>query len=69
MPTIDFSHLSQQDRLDLIEQLWDSIDADTLPLTEAQTREIDSRLAMLDADPLNGRDAFEALADFRRRFA
>lgn len=68
MPTIDFSHLSVQERIDLIEALCDSLDSDAVPITPAQAEEIDRRLAMLDADPTNGRDAFEALADFRRRF-
>jgi putative addiction module component (TIGR02574 family) len=68
MPSLDFSHLSQQERLDLLEALWDSLDAGTVALSGAQAREIDSRVAMLDANPQDGRDAFEALADFRRRF-
>ena len=68
MATIDFSHLSPEERLDLIEALWDSLDQEAVTLTEAQAREIDSRLAMLDANPQEGRDAFEVLADFRRRF-
>ena len=68
MPGLDFSHLSQQERLDLIEALWDSLDAGAVTLTDAQAREIDSRVAMLDANPQDGRDAFEVLADLRRRF-
>ena len=67
MPTIDFSHLSQQERLDLIEALWDSLDPEAVALTDAQAREIDSRIAMLDANPKDGRDAFEGLADLRRQ--
>jgi len=68
MPALDFSHLSQQERLDLIEALWDSLDAGAVALTEAQAHEIDSRIAMLDANPGAGRDAFDVLADFRRQF-
>lgn len=63
--TLDFTHLSQQERLDLIEALWDSLDVKAITLTEAQEREIDSRLAMLDANPQEGRDAFEVLAELR----
>jgi hypothetical protein len=37
-------------------------------LTDAQAREIDRRLAMLDANPDEGRDAFEFLAELRSRF-
>jgi len=68
MPALDFSHLSQQERLDLIEALWDSLDVGAVALTQEQAREIDSRVAMLDANPQDGRDAFEVLADLRRRF-
>ena len=67
MSTIDFSRLSIEERLDLIGEIWDSIDHDAVPLTEAQAAEIDRRVALLDASPTDGRDAFEALADFRRR--
>ncbi len=68
MQAIDFSHLSQQERFDLIKALWDSLEVGAVSLTEAQAREIDSRVAMLDANPGDGRDAFEILADYRRRF-
>lgn len=68
MPIIDFSHLSTEQRLDLIGELCDSIDHDAVPLTEAQAAEIDRRLAMLDEEPGEGRDAFEVLADLRRRY-
>jgi putative addiction module component (TIGR02574 family) len=68
MSALDFSHLSQQERLDLIEALWDSLDAGSIEITEHQAREIDRRVAMLDAHPHDGQDAFDALADFRHRF-
>ncbi|MEO8218630.1 MAG: addiction module protein [Acidobacteriota bacterium] len=43
-------------RLELVEELWDTIaeDADRLPLTEAQTAELDRRLAAHDAEPDEG---------------
>jgi putative addiction module component (TIGR02574 family) len=47
---IDIERLSPQERLDLIERLWDSLDADTVPLTPAQNAELDRRLATADAD-------------------
>jgi putative addiction module component (TIGR02574 family) len=68
MPTLDFSHLTAEQRLDLIGELWDSLDPEAIALTEAQAQEIDRRIAMLDANPQDGRDAFEVLADLRRRF-
>ena len=49
----DLLRLSVTERIELIEALWDSIaDApETLPLTEAQEREIDRRLAEHERDP------------------
>ncbi len=68
MPTIDYSHLSARERLDLIGEIWDSIEADAIPLTEAQAAEIDRRLVMVTENPQDGRDGYEVLADLRRRF-
>jgi putative addiction module component (TIGR02574 family) len=50
MTTIDFSHLSPQERLDLISDLWDSLEAEHVPLTPAQAAEIDRRLKTADED-------------------
>ena len=46
--------LSPSERIALIAQLWDSLDADHLPLTGAQQAELDSRLASLDQDRQGG---------------
>lgn len=58
MSTIPFSEilkLSISERIQLAEDIWDSIAAETPdalpPLTEAQTRELDRRLADIEADP------------------
>jgi putative addiction module component (TIGR02574 family) len=50
MTTIDISSLSPKERLDLIGELWDSLEADDVPLTPAQAAELDRRLASADAD-------------------
>jgi putative addiction module component (TIGR02574 family) len=50
MSQIDIERLSPKERLDLIERLWDSLDADAIPLTPAQIVELDRRLATADAD-------------------
>jgi len=44
------------ERLELVEDLWDTIAADAgkLLLTEAQVAELDRRLAAHDADPNEG---------------
>ena len=42
--------LTPPERIALIAQLWDSLDADRLPLTEAQQAELENRLSSLDQD-------------------
>lgn len=46
--------LSPPERLALIAQLWDSLENDDPPLTDAQKTEIEHRLASLDQDRHNG---------------
>ncbi len=50
MPRIAFDHLSPNERLDLIEALWESLDAASIPPTAAQEEELDRRIATADAD-------------------
>ena len=49
---IDINKLSPEERLDLIEELWDSLSEDpaNIPLTEAQAKELDRRLEEMDND-------------------
>ena len=68
MSNIDISQLSPKERLDLIGQLCDSLDAESVPLTAAQEAEIDRRLATLDQDITQGQDAYEVLAEFKARY-
>ena len=53
---LDISGLSLAERIQLAEDLWDSVAAETgeLPLSEAQTAELDRRLAELARDPGGG---------------
>ncbi len=53
LSTYGLDGLSVEQRLQLLQELWDSleIDAERLPLTEAQSKELDRRLAALDANP------------------
>ena len=48
--------LSAAERLELVEELWDSIDDDdeVLVLTDAQREDLERRLAEADADPTGG---------------
>ena len=68
MTTIDIKSLSPQERLDLIGQLWDSLDTSDVQLTPAQAAELDRRLETLDEDIKDGRDAGDVLAELRRRY-
>lgn len=68
MSALDYSHLSARERIDLIGEIWDSIDAEAIPLTTAQETELDRRLATLDEDIEQGRDAAEVLADLRHSY-
>ena len=49
-PAIDIEKLSPEERLRLIEDLWESLrkTPDALPLTRAQREELDRRLDELD---------------------
>ena len=53
---LDIAKLSLAERIQLAEDLWDSVAAETgeLPLTEAQAAELDRRLAELARDPEAG---------------
>ena len=68
MPIFDFTHLTPKERLDLIGELWDSIEADTIPLTAAQEAELDRRLETLDEDIKYGMDAADSAAELERRY-
>jgi putative addiction module component (TIGR02574 family) len=61
----DFRTLSVAERIQLVEDIWDSIAQDTpesLPLTTAQRQEIRRRVAAHEADPSSAVewDAFKA---------
>ena len=53
---LDIAKLSVAERIQLAEDLWDSVSAETadLPLTEAQKAELDRRIADLERDPQAG---------------
>jgi putative addiction module component (TIGR02574 family) len=52
-PKIDYRNLSVPERLDLVEDIWDSIaqDAESLELTAEERAELDRRLAEHARDP------------------
>lgn len=59
--------LGVAERVELINELWASIDADVLPVSPAEAALIDQRLAEADAEPLVGRLWEEVEASLRSR--
>ena len=53
LTSLGIDRLSVVERLQLVQEIWDSIapSAEQLPLTQAQRDELDRRLAALEADP------------------
>ena len=66
---IDINKLSPDERLDLIEELWDSLCADPskIPLTDAQARELDRRLDEMEKDNTPGIPWETVVAQIRDR--
>ena len=63
--------LSLAERLELVEELWDSIAADCerepFPLSDAQRADLEQRLAEADADPAGGAPWGEVRERIRQR--
>ncbi len=55
MKALGIDQLSIEDRLTLVQEIWDSIAAmpEQIPLSEAQRSELERRLAAHAADPTN----------------
>ncbi len=66
----DFSNLSVPERIQLAEDLWDSVAAETrdLPLTEAEIQELERRLDEMDRNPDRLIPWEEVRADIERHF-
>jgi putative addiction module component (TIGR02574 family) len=63
----ELSRLRPSERLTLISQLWDSLENEHLPLSDAQRDELDRRLATLETDRREG-VTWEAMkAELERR--
>ena len=66
---IDFSNLTAAERIQLAEDLWDSVAGETggLPLTVVQQAELDRLLADLERDPGAGESWETVRARIERR--
>ncbi len=64
-----WASLSFEDRLRLVEELWDSLadEPEALAVTQSQREELDRRLAGYEQDGNGGRPAQEVLDEIRRR--
>src|SRR2546422_9054155 len=64
---IDINKLSPEERLDLIEELWGSLSVDPgkIPVTDAQAKELDRRVAEMDQDDSLGIPWDTVLAQIR----
>jgi putative addiction module component (TIGR02574 family) len=69
MSIVDITRLSADERLRLLDQLWESLSAnpDAIPLTDAQREELDRRLDDLEREGPVGIPWEEVLARIRAR--
>ena len=65
----EISRLSVDERLDLIGQLWDSLEHESLPLSSTQQRELDRRLAAFDQERAEGLSWEQLRAELEQRSA
>jgi putative addiction module component (TIGR02574 family) len=69
LKTLGIDQMSIDKRLNLIEEIWDSITAETeqIPLTEAQKQDLQRRLDAYQANPKAGSSWEEVKARLRER--
>ena len=68
-PALNIDALSTTERLQLIEELWDSLSGspDAMPVSEAQREELDSRLDDLEGSGATDNPWDEVLQQIRTR--
>jgi putative addiction module component (TIGR02574 family) len=64
-PIFNFSHLTPEERIQLAEDLWDSLAgaSEFVPLTDAQAEELDRRVEAYERDRDPGRTWKDILRD------
>ena len=67
MGSIDISGLSSEERLELLEEIWESLGPEAVPLTEAQRSELDRRLDDIEREGPAGISWDEVLRRIRSR--
>lgn len=68
-PVLDFSHLTPDERIELAEQLWDSLDPAAVGPDDEQAAELRRRRADLAADGDRGEPWEAVLAEIAERGA
>lgn len=68
-PILDFSHLTPDERIELAEQLWDSLEPAMIGPDEEQLVELRRRRAMLEADGDPGEPWEQVLDEIAERGA
>lgn len=51
MQQLGIDRMSAEEKLQLIEEIWDSLSLEQMPIPESHRRELDRRLAKADANP------------------
>jgi putative addiction module component (TIGR02574 family) len=59
--------LTPEDRLDLIADLWESLDTEAIEVTDAEKRLLDERIDDLEQNPDDERPFDDFMADLRAR--
>ena len=68
-PLLDFSHLTPAERIELAEQLWDSLEPSAVGPDDAQVAELRRRRAELEADGDLGEPWEQVLDEIEERGA
>ena len=66
---LDVKRLSPEERLELIEELWDSLSEEDVRLTPEQVEELARRRARLEKEGPRGRPWRDVLGDIEKRGA
>jgi len=66
-PALDLSLLTPDEKLELIGELWDSLDDNDVTLTPEQQTELQSRLDRIARDGVSGRTWLEVETRLRER--
>lgn len=61
--------LSEAERVELADAIWQTVDADSLPVSSEIATLIDQRVAEVKANPMAGRPSDEVVAELRARLS